>query len=80
MHQRPIGVTEIPVVIQEIRHVDLEFPGAVSGLPKRYLLESPRPVLIKDFFEPEFAITLKVRERIKVVTLGISLGQHEVPS
>ena len=29
---------------------------------------------------PEFAITLKVRERIKVVTLGISLGKHEVPS
>ena len=30
------------------------------------------------FFEADFTITLKVRERIKVVTVGIGLSQHEV--
>ena len=77
---RSSGVTKIPAVIQQVRNVQLEFPSAVAGLPKEYLLNVPRPVLIKDFFEPEFAITLKVRERIKMVTVGIGGSQHDVPS
>jgi hypothetical protein len=39
-----------------------------------------RPVLLKDFFEADFTITFKVRERIKMVTVGIGLSQHEVPA
>jgi hypothetical protein len=77
---RSIGVTEIPVVVQHVRNVQLEFPAAVAGLPREYLLNVARPVLIKDFFETEFATTLKVRERVKMVTVGIGLSQHEVPS
>jgi len=77
---RSMGVTEIPVVVQQVQNMQLEFPEQVAGLPKAYLLGVPRPVLMKDFFEPEFAITLKVRERIKIVTVGIGLNQHEVPS
>jgi len=67
-------------VIQQVRNVQLEFPPVVAGLPKEYLLNVPRPVLIKDFFQSEFAITLKVRERIKIITLGIALNQHDVPA
>ena len=77
---RSMGVTHIPVVIQVVRNPALEFPPAVAGLPKEYLLGAPRPVLMKDFFEVDFAITLRVRERIKVVTVGTNVGQHEVPS
>jgi hypothetical protein len=77
---RSVGVKKIPVVIQQVRNVQLEFPSVVAGLPKEYLLNVQRPVLIKDFFEPDFAITLKVRERIKMVTVGIGLSQHDVPS
>jgi hypothetical protein len=77
---RSLGIKKIPVVIQQVQNVQLEFPPAVAGLPKEYLLKSPRPVLIKDFFEADFAITLKVRERIKMVTVGIGLSQHEVPA
>ena len=77
---RSLGVTHLPVVVQQIRNGHLEFPANVLGLPREYLLSDPRPVLIKDFFEPDFAITLKVRERIKTVTLGMNLGQHDVPS
>lgn len=77
---RSLGVTEIPVVVQNIRNPELEFPPTVAGLPKEYLLKVPRPVMVKDFFEADFAITLRVRERMKMVTVGVSLGQHEVPS
>jgi hypothetical protein len=77
---RSLGVGEIPVVVQQVRNIQLEFPPTVAGLPREYLLGAPRPVLLKDFFDPDFAITLKVRERVKMVTVGIGLSQHEVPS
>ncbi len=77
---REAGVTHIPVVIQMSRNPALDFPPQVAGLPKEYLLGAARPVLMQDFFEPEFAITLRIRDRIKVVTLGVNVSQHEVPS
>jgi hypothetical protein len=76
---RSLGVKEIPVVMQEVRNVQLEFPQVVAGLPREYLLGAPRPVMMKDYFEPDFAITLRVQERIRLVTLGLSSSQHDVP-
>jgi len=77
---RSLGVTEIPVLIQDIRNVQLEFPPAIAGLPREYLLQAPRPALVKDFFELDYAITLRVQERIRLVTVGVNSGQHDVPS
>jgi len=77
---RQLGVMHIPVVVQQIRNPQLEFPPAIAGLPSEYLLGAARPVLIKDFFEPGFTITLKVRDRVKMVTVGIARNEHEVPS
>ena len=77
---RSMGVTDIPVVIQHVANPQLEFPPQVAGLPKEYLLGMPRPVLMKDFFEDGFAITTRVRDRLKMVTLGIAVNQHDVPA
>lgn len=77
---RSIGVTEVPVVMQHVSNPQLEFPPHVAGLPKEYLLGVPRPVVMKDFFEDGFAITLRVRDRLKMVTVGIALNQHDVPA
>jgi len=77
---RYMGVAQIPVVIQHVSNPQLEFPPQVAGLPKEYLLGVSRPVVMKDFFEDGFAITLKVRDRLKMVTLGIALNQYDVPA
>jgi hypothetical protein len=77
---RRAGVTHIPVVIQQVQNVQLEFPPQVGQLPREYLLAAPRPSLMKDFFEPDFTVALKVLDRIKMVTIAIALNQHEVPS
>jgi len=71
---------EIPVVVQQVRNPLLECPPVIAGLPKEYLLNVPRPVLMKVFFEPDFAITLQVKERIKTVTVATNVGQHDVPA
>jgi hypothetical protein len=35
---------------------------------------------VKDFFEDGFAITLRVHDWLKMVTVGIALNQHDVPA
>jgi hypothetical protein len=77
---RTIGVKDIPVVVQQVSNPQLEFPPQVAGLPREYLLGVTRPVVMKDFFEEGFAITLRVRERIRAVTLGIGCNQHDIPA
>lgn len=77
---RSLGAKEIPVVVQHVRNPQLEVPPQVAGLPTQYLLNAPRPVLMKDFLEPDFSVTLRVQERLKMVTVGIGLNQHDVPS
>jgi hypothetical protein len=77
---RSMGINHIPVVIQQVRNPQLEFPPIVAGLPREYLLGAPRPVLMKDFFEEGFTTILKVRERLKMVTVAIGGNQHEIPA
>jgi hypothetical protein len=77
---RLLGVQMIPVVVRHVVNAALEFPPQVCGLPSEYLLGVQRPVLIKDFFEPDFTITLKVRERIKSVMVSVAVNQHDVPA
>ena len=77
---RSIGVKQIPVVVQSVQNPALEFPPQVAGLPKEYLLGAPRPMLMKDFFEPDFTISLRVTERLKVVTVATQIAQNEVPA
>ena len=75
-----LGITKIPVLVQHISNWQLEFPGTVSGFPREYLLGSPRPVLIKDFFNESFCITLQAKQRIKTVMLQATANQIDIPS
>lgn len=77
---RKSGVTHVPVVIQHVVNPQFEFPPAVAGLPKEYLLGAPRPVLMKDFFEDSFSVSLAVRDRLKTVMIVTNVNQHEVPA
>jgi hypothetical protein len=77
---RSLGVTKIPVLVQHISNWQLEFPGSVAGLPREYLLGSPRPVLIKDFHNDNFCVTLRAKQRIKSVMLQLAASQIDIPS
>ena len=76
---RRLGVRHVPVVVQVARNPALEVPAMVTQLPREYLLGAPRPVLMRDFFEPEFSVELQIRRRLKMVLVNVNLGQHEVP-
>ncbi len=77
---RAKGITKIPVVMQVANNAALEFPPTIAGISRDYLLGHPRPVLMKDFFDPDLSTTIKVQNRIRVVTLQVNAGQHDVPT
>jgi hypothetical protein len=77
---RSLGVSHIPVLIQQADNWQLEFPPVVAGVQREYLILHPRPVLMKDFFEQGFTATIHVRNRLKLVTVQSNVGQHDVPS
>lgn len=53
-----MGVKYAPVVAQKIANPELEPLPTVGRLPKEYLIENPRPVLMKDFFDKELVRTI----------------------
>lgn len=67
---RSIGVTKIPVVVQHVSNAQIEFPDQVLNLTRAYLLEDPRPVLIKDFFDEALTVELRLKRRLKVVRVA----------
>ncbi len=77
---RSRGITHVPVVVQHVQNPALELPDVIAGLPKTYLLTAPRPVLMKDFLVDDFSIALRFADRLKTITINVSVGQHDVPA
>jgi len=77
---RVLGIEKIPVLVQRVANPQLEFPAQISGVPKEYLLGHQRPVLVKDFFEPDFTTDIRVRNRLRSVTVQVNARQHDVPA
>jgi hypothetical protein len=67
---RTAGITRIPVVVMNVSNAQIEFPDQVLGLTRAYLLEDPRPVVIKDFFDPLLTTELRLKPRRKVLRVG----------
>ena len=77
---RSIGVTHIPIVLMishnEAMHLPPIFPG---GVPKDYVLNTPRPSLVVDLFRDDLTVELQVKKRIKKVIVQVSNADHDVP-
>ena len=69
------GVTQIPIVIRHVANPEIEFPEQYIGLSRQYLLQNPRPVLVKDFFDRELTLELRLKPRSK--TLKVAWGPED---
>jgi hypothetical protein len=76
---RRAGVQRVPVVAQLSSDPTLDFPEVVAGLPRQYLLTQPRPVLVKDFFEPSLVRMFETKDRVRTVRIGWQADQAFVP-
>ncbi|HMJ49703.1 MAG TPA: hypothetical protein VK440_03930, partial [Burkholderiales bacterium] len=72
---RSEGITRVPIVVRHVGNAEIEFPEQFLGLSRAYLLQQPRPVLVKDFFDTTLTIELKLKPRKKV--LKVTWGQEE---
>ncbi len=77
---RSRGISRAPLVVQHISNPQLELPAQVLGLPRDYIIRSPRPVLMKDLFDPRFTRTLKLKRRLKTVNINVGISQYDVPA
>lgn len=76
---RRLGIERIPLVLQHVDNPELELGDELGGISRDYLIHHARPALVKDFLEPGFTLKLRVRERMRVVNLGVQVGQQDVP-
>jgi hypothetical protein len=71
------GITHAPCVIQTATHVDevQAAAGARVASQAEFYLESARPPLLRDYFNPRLALRLSTRRFIKNVTVEISVSE-----
>ena len=76
---RSLGVTYAPVVVQQVTHPEVELPPVIVELPREYLIENPRPGLLKDFFEEGLTCEVIQRGFLKAVQIGWGVNESMVP-
>jgi hypothetical protein len=65
------GIKYAPIALQKIKNPGFEFPEPFFGVSRDYSLNSVRPPLVKDYFDPELTMELKVKPIRKGVRLSI---------
>lgn len=76
---RSLGIEYIPVLVKKIHDVRINFPNSFMGFPREYILGSPRPTLMKDFFEPGFIVPIQCKKRIKSIEVKVTGTSLEIP-
>jgi hypothetical protein len=79
---RDLGVTEVPCIVQTVtRRDELELvaSGDFQHAPDRYL-KTPRPPLLKDYFDPKLRKIVRVRPKNRLVRVQIAVEQVDVPA
>ena len=75
---RALGVTHAPCVIQQATHVD-DLQVAVGrrvAADAAYYLESARPPLLRDFFNPQLRKLLPVRRAVRRIEVNFEVSDH----
>lgn len=76
---RALGVSHAPVVVQRVTHPELELRQVITDLPREYLVSTPRPGLIKDFFDDQLNCEVRQRDSLKAVQVGWGINESRVP-
>ena len=75
---RKKGIKKIPLLIKKIGNADLEFPSNIQGLKKDYLLNHPRPILLKDFFNEDLVREFKKKQTTNVLNVRWASGKVSI--
>jgi hypothetical protein len=79
---RALGVTHVPCIVQHISSRDelsVLACTAVTDAPNFYL-QGPRPMMLKDYFDPRLHKILPVRRRLRQVTVKFKVDVSFAPA
>jgi hypothetical protein len=79
---RKLGIRSVPCIVQHVSmrdELDLVALPEVRRHPDLYL-EEPRPPMLVDYFRPELHTVLRVRPRLRQVTVRIDVDESDVPA
>jgi len=76
---RSLGILRVPVVVQRVQRPELELPPQITELPRDYLVQAPRPGLMKDFFDEQLVCEVRQRNFLKALQLGWGTNDSRVP-
>lgn len=79
---REAGLTHAPALIQDVSHPDLLSVLTNDEVVQRSndFFVAPRPPLLKDYFDDDLRITLRVERKSRQVTVVTQFGQTDVPA
>ncbi len=77
---RSSGIQFAPVVVQHVTHRDLEMQPRIAELPREYLVEAPRPGLMKDFFDERLVCEVHQQGFLKSVQVAWGPNEGIVPT
>jgi hypothetical protein len=72
---RSLGVTHAPVVVQEVTYPKLEMPATIGDVPSERLVSTPRPGLLRDFFDNR--LTCEITQKPFIKTMQVAWGNNE---
>ncbi len=79
---RDLGVRYAPCIVQRVtraEELELITGGDLQQSPERYL-STPRPPMLKDYFDPALRATVAVPRKNRLVTLKFGCEQSDVPA
>ncbi|PYV66458.1 MAG: hypothetical protein DMG96_42315 [Acidobacteria bacterium] len=79
---RDLGINQIPCLIQRVtrrEELDLVASGDFATTPDRYL-KSPRPPMLRDYFDPALRKIVPVYRKNRVVRVQFGIEQTDIPA
>jgi len=79
---RELGITQIPCLVQRVtRRDELELVGSadLASSPDRYL-KSPRPPMLRDYFDPQLRKIVPVYRKNRVIRIQYAIEQSDIPA
>jgi hypothetical protein len=79
---RSLGITHVPCIVQHVRsreELGVLASTAVTGSPNVFL-QDPRPMMVKDYFDPRLHKVMVVHRRLRQVTVKFNVDVSFVPA